>query len=59
VPGDTIDKQMVAKEVGDCDSFPGTLDGIPYDLFALKDLGLCNLFLFLAGRNLQFCQVNV
>jgi hypothetical protein len=39
VPGDAIDEQMAAKEVGDCDSLPGTLDGIPYDLFALKDSG--------------------
>jgi hypothetical protein len=30
---------MVAKEVGDCDSLPGTLDSIPYNLFVLKDLG--------------------
>jgi hypothetical protein len=37
--GDAIDEHMVAKEVGGCDSLPGTLDGISYDLFVLKDLG--------------------
>ena len=39
VPGDAMDARMVAKEVGECDSLPGTLDGVPYELFVLKDSG--------------------
>jgi hypothetical protein len=37
--GDAMDKQMVTQEVGDCNSLPGTLDGVPYDLFVMKDSG--------------------
>jgi hypothetical protein len=39
VPGAVMDKRMEAKAVGDCDSLPGTLEGVPYDLFVLKDAG--------------------
>jgi hypothetical protein len=39
VPGAAMDERMEAKAVGDCDSLPGTLEGIPYDLFVLKDAG--------------------
>jgi hypothetical protein len=34
-----MDERMEVKAVGDCDSLPGTLEGIPYDLFVLKDTG--------------------
>jgi hypothetical protein len=39
VPGDAMDEKMAAQEVGDCNSLPGTLDGVPYDLFVMKDSG--------------------
>jgi hypothetical protein len=39
VPGDAIDKKMEPMEVGDCNSLPGILEGVPYDLFVMKDAG--------------------
>jgi hypothetical protein len=39
VPGAAMDERMEAKAVGNCDSLPGTLEGIPYNLFVLKDAG--------------------
>jgi hypothetical protein len=32
-----MDKKMEAKEVGNYDSLPGTFEGIPYNLFIMKD----------------------
>ena len=37
MPGDAIDTRIGVKEIGDCNSLTGTFDGIPYDLFVLKD----------------------
>ncbi|KAG7361811.1 transposase IS4 [Nitzschia inconspicua] len=37
VPGDMMDQHMSAKQVGDVDSLKGHLDGVPYDLFCMKD----------------------
>jgi Transposase IS4 len=37
VPGDDMDLHMSTKEVGDVDSLRGTMDGINYDLFCMKD----------------------
>ena len=28
---------MASKQVGECDSLRGTIDGVPYDLFTLKE----------------------
>jgi hypothetical protein len=39
VPGDAIDSLMESAEVGDCNSLAGVLEGVPYDLFAMKDSG--------------------
>jgi len=39
VPGAAMDEKMALKAVGECDSLAGTLDGVPYDLFVLKDAG--------------------
>jgi hypothetical protein len=39
VPGDAIDEKMEPTEVGDCNSLPGILEGVPYDLFVMKDSG--------------------
>jgi hypothetical protein len=39
VPGAAMDERMEAKAVGNCDSLPGTLEGILYNLFVLKDAG--------------------
>jgi len=33
-----MDAHMADKEVGDCDSLVGTLNGVPYDLFVMKDV---------------------
>jgi hypothetical protein len=30
---------MEPTEVGDCNSLPGILEGVPYDLFVMKDSG--------------------
>jgi hypothetical protein len=30
---------MATQEVSDCNSLPGTLDGVPYNLFVMKDSG--------------------
>jgi hypothetical protein len=37
VPGDDMDRHMEGKPIGSTDSLHGTLDGIPYDLFIMKD----------------------
>ena len=37
VPGDTIDKHFEDKEVGETDSLNGQLEGIPYDIFCMKE----------------------
>ena len=37
VPGPAMAAHMETKKVGECDSLRGTLDGVPYDLFALKE----------------------
>ena len=37
VPGEAMAEHTATQEVGDCDSFRGTLDGVPYDLFTLKE----------------------
>lgn len=39
VPGDAIDEKMESAEVGDCNSLAGVLEGVPYDLFVMKDSG--------------------
>jgi hypothetical protein len=36
VPGDEVAIHMFDKEVGECDSLKGTLDGVAYDIFCLK-----------------------
>ena len=37
VPGEAMNEHMASKEVGECDSLRGTLDGVPFDLFTLKE----------------------
>ena len=37
VPGEAMNKHMASKELGEYDSLRGALDGVPYDLFTLKD----------------------
>ena len=37
VPGEAMNEHMASKQVGECDSLKGTLDGVPYDLFTLKE----------------------
>jgi hypothetical protein len=37
IPGDAMDKRMEGKEIGAYNLLPGTLEGVPYDLFVLKD----------------------
>ena len=37
VPGDEIDAHFADKEVGDTDSLHGTLEGVPYDIFCMKE----------------------
>lgn len=36
-PGDMIDEYMKSYEIGNCTSLRGTIDGIPYDIFCLKE----------------------
>jgi hypothetical protein len=35
--GDEIDKHFDDKEVGDVDAWPGTLDNVPFHVFAMKE----------------------
>ena len=37
IDGDAIDKHFVDKEVGETDSRAGVLDGVPFDIFCLKE----------------------
>ena len=37
VPGQAMADHMASKDVGSCDSLRGTLDGVPYDLFVMKE----------------------
>ena len=37
IPGDAMAEHTATQQVGDCDSFRGTLDGVPYDIFTLKE----------------------
>ena len=38
VPGALIDTHFDDKQVGDTDSLHGVLDGVPYDIFCMKEL---------------------
>ena len=35
-PGDNMDMHMIQADIGVCDSLPGQLDGVDYDLFMMK-----------------------
>lgn len=37
VPGEAIDEKLRQKEVGECDSLRGEIDGVPYDIFGMKE----------------------
>ena len=37
IDGDMIDKAMEDKAVGECDSYRGTLNNVPYDVFCMKE----------------------
>jgi hypothetical protein len=38
VPGDAMDERMSTKEIGHVDTLKGVIDGVPYDLFCMKDI---------------------
>jgi Transposase IS4 len=38
VPGEEMDHHMASTRVGDTDFLKGILDGVPYDLFCMKDI---------------------
>ena len=37
IKGDDINKHFEEKEIGDTDSLPGTMDGVPFHVFGLKE----------------------
>ena len=37
VPGDKIDEHFKSKDIGDTDSMYGMMDGVPYEIFCLKE----------------------